>query len=268
MTWLLEHSATLVRMVLLALCAGICQRFLLASCLVDSKTFDEAFRPDARTGTIKGQEVRRLMELARSVPLAQRYAIESNICQRILDFPLATNAHTTTWALIQKRSLFYDVASLDYWKTNHVAMLMLADHLGTHANISTKSFQGELNKARALDQAELARAKEKYKHDKEFPVGSWGKGSHQEAAWTRLRIIKIWNKDIQSYRGWIFGAFTKHISDCVRTMTQADGKLFIEEFIRRGKLSPDEIKQVFGSLPDEHMGSSGNSPTNAIIVVP
>ena len=241
----------------------LCQRVLFASCLVDSKVLEEAFRPDVRTGTIRGQEVRRLMESVRSMPMAQRYAIESNICQRILDFPLSTNAHTTTWALIQKRSLFYDVASLDYWKANHGAMLMLADHLGTHAHISTNSFQGELNVARALDQAEYARAKEKFRHDKECNVGSWGKGSNQEAVWTRLRIVKIWNKDIQSYRGWVFGAFTRHISDCVRGMTHEDGKHFIEEFIRRGKLSPDEVRQVFGSLPEKDIGASGGEATNA-----
>ena len=245
----------------------LCQRALPASCFVDSKTFDEAFRPDARTGSIRGQEVRRLMELARSVPIAQRYAIESNICQRILDFPLATNAHTTTWAIIQKRSLLYDVASLDYWKTNRVAMLMLADHLGTYANISTNSFQEELNRARTLDQAEYARVKQ----NKEY-VSPWGNGSHQEAVWMRLRVVKIWNNDIQSYRGWIFGAFTRHISDCVRGMTQEDGKHFIEEFIRRGKLSPDEARQVFGSLPDKTVGvsdgSTTNIPANAIIKTP
>ena len=246
----------------------LCQRALPASCFVDSKTFDEAFRPDARTGSIRGQEVRRLMELARSVPIAQRYAIESNICQRILDFPLATNAHTTTWSLIQKRSLFYEVASLDYWKTNHVALLMLADHLGKHANISTNSFREEIDRARALDQAEYAHAKQ----NKECHVGSWGKGSRQEAVWTRLRIVKIWNNDIQSYRGWAFGAFTKHISDCVRAMPQADRALFIEEFIRRGKLSPDEARQVFGSLPEQDIGTSGgvttNTQANAIMKAP
>ena len=51
-------------------------------------------------------------------------------------------------------------------------------------------------------------------------------------------------------------------------MTQADGKLFIEEFIRRGKLSPDEARQVFGSLPEKDLGMSGGSTTNTITNVP
>ena len=239
---------------------GLCQGVLLASCFVDSKMFDEAFRPDARTGTIRGHEVRRLMESVRSMPIAQRYVMESNICRRILDFPLATNAHTTTWALMQKRSLFYDVASLDYWKTNQVALLMLADHLGTHAIISTNSFREELDRARTLDQTEYAHKKQ----NKECHVGSWGKGFHQEAVWTRLRIVKIWNNDIQSYRGWVFGAFTKHISNCVRAMGRADVKLFIKEFIRRGKLSAEEARQVFGSLPEKADGGvSSGAVTNA-----
>lgn len=233
-----------------------------------SLAIESALVPDSRTGTIRVKEVKWLIESLPDVPASCRHAVESNICHRILDFPLATNAHTTTWALKQKRDLFYDMASLDYWKTNHVALLALADHLGAHAAVPTNSFKDEFDKARVLDQIEHEKAKEAYKHDKESPVNPWGRGLHQNAVWTRWRIAKIWNDDIRHYRGWLFGAFAERIRACVRVLPQEDGKHFIEDFIRRGKLSPEEARHVFGPLPGTDGGTACGAATNAIMKAP
>ena len=235
-----------------------------------SKALEAAFAPDARTGTISGNDVRRLINAIKDVPATHHYAIESNICHRILDFPLATNAHTTTWALIQKRSLFFDMAALAYWKTNRVAMLTLADHLGTHSNIDTNFFETEFPKAHEQDMIELAKAREQYKRSGTVPtnVSCLGFGPHKRKLSERLKIAKIWNDDIRQYRGWALGAFSDVISNNCSAMTTSESRVFVEEFIRRGKLTPDEVKQVFGSLPESTDGTSGGSMTNITTVAP
>ncbi len=232
-----------------------------------SNAIENAFVPDPQTGVIGVKAVRRLIESIESVhdlSMAQRYEIESNICWRTLDFPLTTNAHTTTWALSQKRFLLFDMAALGYWQGNRIAMLQLADHLGTHSAVTTNSFQAEFSKADELDRIELDKAREQYKAS-----GTWPSNFTRESLCfrrrqvrKRLQLVKIWNEDVRQYRGWVFGAFSKVILSNVNGMPLEGRNLFCEEFIRRGRLSPDEVKRVFGSLPESSDGTSGGPATN------
>lgn len=244
---------------------GMCPCLAVTSYESYSNIIESAFLPDSQTRTIRVAEVRRLMEFVRNLPIVQRNEIESNICRRILDFPLATNAHTTTWALVQKRTLFYDMADLNYWKTNYAAMLQLASHLGEHCTISTNFFESEFPKAYERDRLELGKALARYKRDGTWPkdYAYGGVGPHRRELWNRLQVAKIWNKDIRQYRSCLFGAFSQHISDYARIMSEEARKHFAEEFIRRGKLSPDEARQVFGSFPEKDIDASGGEATNA-----
>ena len=213
-----------------------------------TNALEAAFTPDARTGVIRGEEIRRLIGSIQDMPSVQRYEIESNICQRILDFPLTTNAHTTSWALVQKRSLFYDMARLDYWKTNRTAMLELADHLGTHSIVATNFFQAEFSKADELDRIELDKARDQYKSS-----GTWPNNFTRERlcfrrkqVQKRFQLVKIWNQDIRQYRSWFFGAFSNVVYENFNVLPPEEKSRFKDEFIRRGKLSLEEVRQVFG----------------------
>ena len=232
-----------------------------------TNALEAAFTPDARTGVIRGEEIRRLIGSIQDMPSVQRYEIESNICQRILDFPLTTNAHTTSWALVQKRFLFYDMARLDYWKTNRTAMLELADHLGTHSIVATNFFQAEFSKADELDRIELDKARELYKAS-----GTWPNNFTRERlcfrrkqVQKRFKLVKIWNQDIRQYRSWFFGAFSNVVYENFNVLPPEEKSRFKDEFIRRGKLSLEEVRQVFGSLPES---MSGGSTTNLTTTVP
>lgn len=235
-----------------------------------SKAIEAAFVPDARTGTIRRNEVKHLLNAIKDVPAPYRCVVESNICHRILDFPLATNAHTTTWALIQKRSLFFDMAALGYWKTNRAAMLILAAHLGVHSNVDTNFFEIEFHKAHEQDMKELAKAIEQYKKSGTVPtnVSCLGFGPRKRALSDRLKIAKIWNDDIRQYRRWIFGAFSNVISNNICAMTASERRPFIEEFICRGKLTQEEIRQVFGLSPNSNDVPSCGTVTNAVKATP
>ena len=238
-----------------------------------SNAIENAFVPDPQTGTIGVGSVRRLIktiELVHDFSGAQRFEIESNICQRILDFPLTTNAHTTTWALSQKRVLFFDMAALGYWKGNRIAMLQLADHLGTHSTIATNCFQAEFSKADELDRIELDKAREQYKASGTWPNNFTRENlcSHRKELRKRFQLVKIWNQDVRQYRGWLFGAFSKVILSNVNSMPLENRNLFIEEFIRRGRLSPDEVSQVFGSLHESTVGTPGGPTPNITTTAP
>lgn len=210
-----------------------------------SLAVEDAFLPDT-TGIIKTEKIRALLESFDGVPKGTRRALELDVCQRFLDFPLATNAHTTTWALVQKSYLFYDLSKLSYWQTNRVAMLQLADHLGRHSTISTNFFQAEFDKATELDQNELKRERLRCKRKGNDPNWSMRLTNYRKSVKTRFLVINIWNKDIIRYRQWLFGAFSKLIFDCAHSMPDYERRCFMDQFISRGKLSSEEVRQVFG----------------------
>lgn len=196
---------------------------------------------------------------------ALRLKLEANICESILAMPAPEHECNFDFVLSLKnrRSLFAEMSDFTFWKTNRVAMLQLADCIGMYCNIETNAFRQEIQKAYELDKAEWDREAER--HERDGSVFVVKPGRNMTRVHTKLRIAKSWNPCVARYRNEVLSIFSKHLQDLMSSLSLEERKHFIEEFGIRAKLMPDEVRQVFGSLPGTGDGTMNGAPTNAIM---
>lgn len=75
-------------------------------------------------------------------------------------------------------------------------------------------------------------------------------------------------KCIKRYRGEILGISTRWAQQFKKHVTAEEYQSAKEEFSKIAELTPDEVKQVFGSLPESTGGTSSSPTTNITTIAP
>ena len=75
-------------------------------------------------------------------------------------------------------------------------------------------------------------------------------------------------KRIKRYRGEVLGISTRWAQQFKKHVTVEEYQSAKEEFSKIAELTPDEVKQVFGSLPESTGGTSSSPTTNITTIAP
>ena len=191
-----------------------------------------------------------------------RLKLEANVCESILAIPAPEHECQFDFvlALKNRRSLFAEMSDFSFWRTNRVAMLQLADCIGMYCNIETNAFRQEIQKAYELDKVEWDREAERHKREGSIFVVKPGR--HMTRVYSKFRIARSWNPRVSSWRKAVLDIYSKHVLGYIDVISEDERELFVDEFTRRAKLTPEEKRLLFGSLPEKTAGVVDGSTTN------
>ena len=141
-------------------------------------------------------------------------------------------------------------------------MLRLADCLGMYCCVETNAYRQEVQKAYELDK--VAWEHEAARHKRAGTVFVVKPGVNMSRVRTKFRIGRTWNRQVSRYRDEVLALFLEHIHNYMDVISPEEREKFVGEFIRRAKLTPEEVGQVFGPSPKPIDVSSCGTVTNDV----
>lgn len=254
-----------------------CYCLCLATCAVDNdKPLENWTAEEVRRVVVRGagidygalDEVLSFVGRVKALNGASRLKLEANICEIILALPAPEHECQFDFvlALKNRRSLFAEMSDFSFWRTNRVAMLQLADCIGMYCNIETNAFRREIQEAYELDKVEWDREAER--HEREGSIFVVKPGRNMTRVHTKFRIAKSWNPCVSSWRNAVLDIYSKHVLGYIDVISENERGLFVDEFTRRAKLTQEEKRQLFGSLPEKTEGVVDGSTTNFFCTTP
>ncbi len=254
-----------------------CYCLCLATCAVDNdKPLENWTAEEVRRVVVRGagidygalDEALSFVGRVKALNGASRLKLEANICEIILALPAPEHECQFDFvlALKNRRSLFAEMSDFSFWRTNRVAMLQLADCIGMYCNIETNAFRREIQEAYELDKVEWDREAER--HEREGSIFVVKPGRNMTRVHTKFRIAKSWNPCVSSWRNAVLDIYSKHVLGYIDVISENERGLFVDEFTRRAKLTQEEKRQLFGSLPEKTEGVVDGSTTNFFCTTP
>ena len=73
---------------------------------------------------------------------------------------------------------------------------------------------------------------------------------------------------MSSWRNAVLDIYSKHVLGYIDVISENERGLFVDEFTRRAKLTQEEKRQLFGSLPEKTEGVVDGSTTNFFCTTP